>query len=97
MLYFRPHASKWRIEASLLYLMRNGEGAGWLDTLTTTTGKKVYCAADFMGRPRQLLEAEREQLYEQMPVPEGWHDEYAEGSVNPDQYLNKIWYRDTQF
>jgi len=79
------------------HLMRSGEGAVWLDMLSTTVGKKVYCAADYMGQPRRLLEAEREQLYEQMPVPEGWHDEYAKGRVNPDQYLNKLRYRGTQF
>jgi len=77
------------------HLMRSEDGADWLDTLSTTVGRKVYCAADYMGQPRRLLEAEREQLYEQMPVPEGWHDEYAKGRVDPDQYLNKLLYRDT--
>jgi predicted metallo-beta-lactamase superfamily hydrolase len=52
------------------HLMRSKEGAIWLDKLSTTVGKKVYCAADFMNRPRRLLEAERGQLYEEMPVPE---------------------------
>ncbi len=69
------------------HLMRSEEGATWLDTLTQTVGKKVYCAADYMDRPRQLLEANRVQLYAQMPVPEGWHDDYAKGRVDPDQYL----------
>jgi predicted metallo-beta-lactamase superfamily hydrolase len=59
------------------HLMRGKEGAVWLDKLSVAVGKKVYCAADYMGQPRQLLEAEREQLYEQMPVPNGWHDNYA--------------------
>ncbi|ADE13621.1 putative selenocysteine protein [Nitrosococcus halophilus Nc 4] len=69
------------------HLMRSEDGAIWLDTLSTTLGKKVYCAADYMGQPRRLLEAERVQLYAQMPVPEGWHEAYAEGRANPDQYL----------
>lgn len=69
------------------HLMRNREGAIWLDELSAAVGKKVFCAADFMGRPRRLLEAERAQLYEDMPVPEGWHDDYTKGQVNPDEYL----------
>jgi len=69
------------------HLMRSEEGAVWLDELSATVGRKVYCAADFMGRPRRLLEAERTQLYEEMPVPEKWHDDYANGRVDPDEYL----------
>jgi len=78
------------------HLMRSEEGAVWLDELSATVGKKVYCAADFMGRPRQLLEAERVQLYEQMPVPEKWHDDYANGRVTPDEYLGASRYRGVQ-
>ncbi|MEA3241942.1 MAG: hypothetical protein U9Q19_00715, partial [Pseudomonadota bacterium] len=63
------------------HLMRSEEGAIWLEELSAAVGKKVYCAADFMGRPRRLLEAERAQLYEEMPVPDTWHDDYAKGRV----------------
>ena len=69
------------------HLMRSSEGAIWLDKLADTVGRKVYCAADFMGVPRQFLEAERAQLYEAMPVPKSWHDDYARGLVDPDDYL----------
>jgi predicted metallo-beta-lactamase superfamily hydrolase len=69
------------------HLMRSEEGAVWLDELSSTVGRKVYCAADFMGQPRQLLEAERVQLYEQMPVATTWHDDYAKGRVDPDSHL----------
>jgi len=79
------------------HLMRSEEGAVWLDELSTTVGKKVYCAADYMGRPRRLLEAERVQLYEQMPVPEKWHDNYANGRIDPDDYLDTFRYHDVQF
>jgi predicted metallo-beta-lactamase superfamily hydrolase len=72
------------------HLMRSMEGAVWLDELSAAVGKKVYCAADFMGRPRRLLEAERAQLYEQMPVPDGWHDNYAKGRVDIDTYCDVI-------
>jgi predicted metallo-beta-lactamase superfamily hydrolase len=70
------------------HLLRSMEGTIWLDELSAAAGKRVYCAADFMGRPRQLLEAERARLYEEMPVPEKWHDAYALGRVNPDEYLD---------
>jgi len=78
------------------HLMRGDEGAVWLDELSATVGRKVYCAADFMGWPRQLLEAKRVQLYEQMPVPEKWHDDYANGRVAPDEYLSTSRYRGVQ-
>ena len=75
------------------HLMRSEEGAIWLDELSAAVGKKVCCAADFMGQPRQLLEAERVQLYEQMPVPEKWHDDYVNGRVTPDDHLGASRYR----
>lgn len=72
------------------HLMRGEEGAVWLDRLSETVGKRVYCAADYMGQPRRLLEAQRVKLYERMPVPEGWHEAYAQGRVNPDRYLSEV-------
>jgi len=78
------------------HLMRGDEGAVWLDELSATVGRKVYCAADFMGWPRQLLEAKRVQLYEQMPVPEKWHDDYASGRVSPDEYFGASRYHGVQ-
>lgn len=79
------------------HLMRSEEGAIWLDELSAAVGKKVYCAADFMGRPRRLLEAERAQLYEEMPVPHGWHDNYAKGRVETGEYFDAIRYQGAQF
>lgn len=49
---------------------------------------KIMCGADFMNKPRMLLEAQRKHLYEQMPVPEGWHEDYSKGKVNTDYYWN---------
>lgn len=69
------------------HLMRSKEGAIWLDKISTTVGKKVYCTADFMKRPRRLLEADRSRLYEEMPVPEQWHNDYAKGRADFDRYL----------
>jgi predicted metallo-beta-lactamase superfamily hydrolase len=68
------------------HLLRCEEGLFWLDRLSSETGHRVICAADFMERPRCLLEARRVQLYEQMPVPEGWHEAYACGAANTDAY-----------
>jgi len=70
------------------HLMRSKEGAVWLDKLSEAVGKKVYCAADFMDQPRHLLEAERVQLYEKMPVPDGWHDNYAKGQMDTGEYFD---------
>jgi predicted metallo-beta-lactamase superfamily hydrolase len=69
------------------HLMRGEEGVAWLDQLSTAVGRKVDSAADFMGKPRQLLEAERSLQYERMPVPSDWHDKYAKGLEDPDEFL----------
>jgi predicted metallo-beta-lactamase superfamily hydrolase len=68
------------------HLLRCEEGLSWLDRLSSETGHRVICAADFMERPRCLLEARREQLYEQMPVPKGWHEAYARGDADTRRY-----------
>lgn len=68
------------------HLMRNLGGLTWLEKLSSKTKKKVMCGADFMKKPRMLLEARREHLYEEMPVAEGWHEAYATGKVNTDYY-----------
>ena len=70
------------------HLMRSKEGVDWLEKLSTSVGKKVYCAADFMNRSRLLLEAERSQLYEKMTVPEQWHNDYAKGRIDFRDYIN---------
>ena len=56
------------------HLMRSHDGSEWLKRLSSETGKKVMCAADFMNKPRLLLEADRVRSYERMPVPDGWHE-----------------------
>lgn len=59
------------------HLLRSCEGLIWLEKLSAAAGRPVLCAADFMGRDRALLEAEREDLYRRFPVEAGWHEEYA--------------------
>jgi len=63
------------------HLMRSCEGVKWLDRLLSETGCRALCAADFMGTPRCLLEAERKTLYDEIPVPLGWHQDYAKGTA----------------
>jgi predicted metallo-beta-lactamase superfamily hydrolase len=63
------------------HLLRCEGGAVWLDNLKKTSGGKVCCGADFMGKPRLLLEARRSYLYQKMPVPENWHQDYF---LNPE-------------
>jgi predicted metallo-beta-lactamase superfamily hydrolase len=72
------------------HLLRSEDGGVWLDALGAGGGKTVCSAAERMGRPRLLLEAWRERLYEEMPVSRGWHDDYARGRVDPDSYLEEF-------
>jgi predicted metallo-beta-lactamase superfamily hydrolase len=72
------------------HLMRSVEGVEWLAALSAKLGRRVYCAADFMGCPRRLLEAERVRWYEQMPVADAWHDDYAEGRVDLEDYFYAV-------
>ncbi|MBN1380212.1 MAG: hypothetical protein JXA41_00905 [Deltaproteobacteria bacterium] len=66
------------------HLLRSEAGCRWLDDLASETKHRILCAADFMGRDRLLLESRREQLYREMPVPEGWHEAYARGEIDID-------------
>jgi predicted metallo-beta-lactamase superfamily hydrolase len=63
------------------HLLRSEEGLYWLERLASKTSHRVISAAAFMRRPLRLLEAWRRQLYEQMPVPDGWHEAYARGDL----------------
>ena len=63
------------------HLLRSETGIIWLDNMSRIVGKKVYCAADFMNKPRLLFEAGRSDLYEKMSVPENWHQDYEKGKI----------------
>lgn len=71
------------------HLMRDDQGPKWLADLSAEVGKQVYCSADFMGKPRLLLEATRTELYETMPVPTHWHEQYAQGIFSAKEYLSR--------
>ncbi len=68
------------------HLMRSTEGLTWLKDLTTASGRPVMCAADFMGKKRRLMEANRERLYRSHPVSGDWHENYAEGKATTEDY-----------
>ncbi|HPE63630.1 MAG TPA: hypothetical protein PLQ49_05940 [Methanothrix sp.] len=68
------------------HLLRSVSGYRWMERLSETTGGRVVCAAEFMGRKPLLLEAERDRLYAEMPVPRGWHDGYANGERSLEGY-----------
>jgi uncharacterized protein len=68
------------------HLMRCKEGEQWLDSLSSLSGRRVICAADFMGKERTLLEAERVEWYEKRPVRKGWHEAYARGKADTRHY-----------
>jgi len=69
------------------HLMRSQAGEAWLDELSRAAGRQVDCAADFMKRPRLLLEAWRDRLYKALPVPDGWMDEYEQGRFDVEPIL----------
>ncbi len=81
------------------HLVRSKAGCRWLDKLAATTEHRVCCAADFMGRRRTPLEAWRKRLYTELPVPEGWHENFALGKADTKSYREWIprvekWYTD---
>ncbi|HOW15040.1 hypothetical protein [Methanosarcina sp.] len=94
-----PEASKEAFKNALLlaenvdtlildhHLMRSFEGYRWLKELAEKVESTVLCAAEFMGKEPELLEARRKILYEKLPVPRGWHEAYAKGEIGLDEYL----------
>jgi len=69
------------------HLLRSEEGLSWLRALSQAAGRRIYCAADFMGRPRRLLEAKRQALYKAMPVRPNWHEDYARGLAKVEEVI----------
>jgi len=68
------------------HLVRDRAGIELLDRLAERSDGTIMCAADFMGKPRLFLEADRKRLYEEMPVSPGWHDAYAAGNADTLAY-----------
>ncbi|MBN1303496.1 MAG: hypothetical protein JXA13_03600 [Anaerolineales bacterium] len=68
------------------HLLRSTAGLRWVEHLASKTGRNVLCAADFMGHPRCLLEAQRVRLYNDMPVPDGWHEADARDETDTSTF-----------
>lgn len=68
------------------HLLRSEEGLSWLECLVSKTSHRVMCAAGFMKHPIRLLEPWRAKLYDEMAVPEGWHEVYARGEADTSAY-----------
>ena len=68
------------------HLLRSEEGYRFLDGLSAAVGHTIFCAADYMGRRRLPLEAWRQHLYREMPVPEGWHKAYSQGRADTQKF-----------
>ena len=68
------------------HLLRSNEGLTWLEKLSTIAGRPVLCAADYMGKDRMLMEAERESLYQRYPVAADWHENYAKNKATTKHY-----------
>ena len=71
------------------HLLRCREGIQWLDELRAETAGKVLCAADFMKKKRRFYEDERAKLYKRFPVPDDWHERYAEGKATTSAFRGK--------
>lgn len=72
------------------HLLRSEEGITWLERLSADFPARVCCAADYMDQSRLLLEAKRSRYYQQIPVPENWHNDYAQGKVDTETYHDRI-------
>ncbi len=68
------------------HLLRSEEGVAWLKKLDEASPNTVQCAAEYMRQPPLYLEAWRGWLYEELPVPEGWHEDYRLGRVDTASY-----------
>ena len=73
------------------HLLRSEEGVKWLKEIASAAGNRVICAADFMQREPLYLEAWRKELYEWLPVPEDWHENYKRGDADLNRYQQKGW------
>lgn len=71
------------------HLLRAVEGERWLASLSTAAGKRILCAADYMGIRRCLFEAKREQMYQRQPVPQGWHEHYTAGEADTGEFVQE--------
>ena len=72
------------------HVRRSHGGCRWAARLSEAAGGNVISAAEYMKKEPLLLEARREELYREYPVPERWHDAYARGDVGVEEYLDFV-------
>ncbi len=72
------------------HVRRSHGGCDWTEKLSDEAGGNVISAARFMGREPLLLEARREELYREYPVPERWHEAYARGEVGFEDFMDFV-------
>lgn len=72
------------------HLLRSHEGCQWIEELSAEAEGTVLSAAAFMGKEPLLLEAGRNELYEKIPVPERWHERYANGEVGFENFVDSM-------
>jgi len=70
------------------HLLRSRAGWRWLERLAGEAEGRVCSAAAFMGQPPLPMEADREELYEEYPVPHRWHDDYARGKADVGAFVD---------
>jgi len=67
--------------------LRSRDGIAWFERLASNADGKISCGAEQMERTPVFLEADRELLYDLMPVPEGWHRDYADGRADTRPFV----------
>ncbi len=72
------------------HLLRSHEGCQWIEELSAEAEGTVLSAAAFMGKEPLLLEAGRNELYEKIPVPERWHERYANGEISFEDFVDFV-------
>ncbi|WP_076750785.1 hypothetical protein [Desulfatitalea tepidiphila] len=73
------------------HLLRFEEGLQSLRQLGRESKNQVFCAAGFMEREPLLLEAWRKELYQWLPVPDGWHEANARGEADWTDCWSRGW------
>jgi len=71
------------------HVLRSKDSIAWFNDIRKTAKNRILCAADFMKKKRCFLEAQRPALYKDMPVPEDWHENHAQGNAEFSGYL--VW------
>jgi predicted metallo-beta-lactamase superfamily hydrolase len=69
------------------HMARSEDFGAVLGACSERAGRRIYCVADWLGKPRLPLEAWRRQLHQLEPVPQNWYSEFAAGDGEIHQDL----------